>query len=177
MVNKTTKEQKLRLNREIIVYDMLNGGAYVNGIRFTNRKRAEWVFKVLGNWNSQYNLKVDNSILGELIYDADMTYNLQKAFELKGVIGHHQLVANSIIRALSRIGNVTGEDDIDIINKMIDVLSEYRMNRIKYGDEGVDGFDVLIRHYVIKSVKPVKQYLEKLKIQIQIPTWEKQEMY
>lgn len=38
MVNKTTNEQKLRLNREIMVHDMLDGGAYINGIRFDDRK-------------------------------------------------------------------------------------------------------------------------------------------
>ena len=162
MVNKTTNEQKLRLNREIMVHDMLNGDVYINGVRFTDRKQVDWVFKVLCNWNSQYNHKVDNSILSDLIHDPSMTYNLQKAFELKGVIGHHRDVADSIIRALTRIGNITGDDDIVAINKMINMLDEYGMSKIEYGDEDVTAFDVFIKDYVIKSVRPVKQYLEEL---------------
>ena len=166
MVNKTTNEQKLRLNREIMVHDMLDGGAYINGIRFDDRKQTDWVFAVLGNWNSQCIRNGGSDILRHLIHDADMTYNLQKALELKGVIGHRQRVANSIIRALSRIGHVTGEDDIDIINKMVDMLSEEGLNKITYDDFEEDGFYILIRTYIIKSVHPVKRYLEELRSQM-----------
>lgn len=166
MVNKTTNEQKLRLNREIMVHDMLDGGAYINGIRFDDRKQADWVCDVLNRWDSQSTLKDGSDVLRHLIRDDEMTRRLQQAFELKGVIGHHQEVADSIIRTLVRISNITGDDDIVVINKMINVLNKYGMNKIKYGDEGVTAFDVLIKHYVTKSVRPVRQYLEELRSQM-----------
>ena len=166
MVNKTTNEQKLRLNREIMVHDMLDGGAYINGIRFDDRKQADWVFAVLSNWNSQRIRNGGSDTLRHLIHDADMTYNLKKVFELKGVIAHHRRVANSIIKVLSRIGHVTGEDDIDIIDKMVDMLSEEGLNKITYDDFEENGFYILIKPYVIKSVHPVKRYLEELRSQM-----------
>lgn len=167
MVNKTTNEQKLRLNREIMVHDMLDGGAYINGIRFDDRKQADWVFAVLGNWNSQCIRNGGSDILRHLIHDADMTYNLQKALELKGVIGHHRRVADCIIKVLSRIGNVTGDDDV-VVNEMITMLGEEVLNKITYDDFEENGFYILMKPYVIKSVHPVKRYLEELRSQISI---------
>lgn len=161
MVSK--KELKLKLKNEIMVVDRVNRYVYINGIQFDNRKQANWVLSVLSNWKAQCTLNGGRDILKYLIYDTGMTYNLQKAFELKGVIAHHQNVADCIIKALSRIGDITGDDDIVVIDEMIDVLNEDRMSKITSGDDGVNGWDILLKWYIIKSVDPVKCYLEELR--------------
>lgn len=161
MVSK--EELKLKLKNEIVFDDRGNRCVYINGIQFANRKQANWVFAVLSNWNAQCILNGGSDILKYSIYDTGITYNLQKALELKGVIAHHQNVADCIIKALSRIGDVTGDDDIVVIDEMIDVLSKDRMSKITSGDDDVNGWDILLKWYVIKSVDPVKCYLEELR--------------
>lgn len=163
MVNKTNKEQELKLIREIVDYELLDRVAYINGVRIDERKQADWVLAVLSNWNAKCIFNGGSDILKQLIHDAGMTYNLQKAFQLKGVIGHHQSVADAIIWALSRIGDVTGDDNIVIINEMINTINAYGLNKIKYDYDEENGFFCIIRPYVIKSVDPVKRYLEELR--------------
>ena len=165
MGNKTKKEKWLDIKGATVVHDMLDGSVYINGIRFDDRKQADWVFAVLGNWNSQRIRNGGSDILRHLIHDTDMTYNLQKALELKGVIGHHWRVADCIIKVLSRIGNVTGDDDV-VVNEMITMLGEEVLNKITYDDFEENGFYILMKPYVIKSVDPVKRYLEELRSQM-----------
>ena len=167
MGNKTKKEKWLDIKGATVVHDMLDGSVYINGIRFDDRKQADYVFAVLCNWNSQRIRNGGSDILRHLIYDVDMTYNLQKALELKGIIGHHRRVADCIIKVLSRIGNVTGDNDV-VVNEMIDMLSEEGLNKITYDNFEENGFYILIRTYIIKSVHPVKRYLEELISQMSI---------
>ena len=161
MVSK--KELKLKLKNEVMVDDGVNRCVYINGVHFASRKQADWVLAVLSNWNAQCILNGGNDILKHLIHDARMTYNLQKAFELKGVIGHHQSVADAIIWALSRIGDVTGDENVVIMGEMINTMNAYGLNKITYDYDEKNGFFCIIRPYVIKSVDPVKRYLEELR--------------
>ena len=66
---------------------------------------------------------------------------------------------------LSRIGNVTGDDDV-VVNEMITMLGEEVLNKITYDDFEENGFYILMKPYVIKSVDPVKRYLEELRSQM-----------
>ena len=76
MVNKTNKEQELKLIREIVDYELLDRVAYINGVRFDERKQADWVLAVLSNWNAKCIFNGGSDILKQLIHDAGMTYNL-----------------------------------------------------------------------------------------------------
>ena len=160
MVNITaiTSRRELKLRREILVWNEMNGCWYINGVSFYEEELANIVFDILLHWDFQSKLYNDESILYDLIRDSKMTYHLQDACRLMNITGRSHLHLQAIVRTLMSLGdNIEGGNDIEVIGSMIEKLDGEKVYRANFR------YDVDARIRIPQALNPIKNYLEGLK--------------
>lgn len=160
MVNKNaiTKRRGLQLRREILVWNELNACKYINGVGFREQGLTNIVFTILSHWDFQSKLYDDESILYDLIRDSKMTYQLQYACQLVGVVGIRHIHVQALVRTLMSLSdNVKLDNDVDVIDGMIEKLCVEKIVKDNFG------FDTDARIRLEQALKPICNYLEDLK--------------
>lgn len=157
-INAITPRRELKLRREILVWNEMNGCWYINGVSFYEEELANVVFDILLHWDFQSKLYNDESILYDLIRDSKMTYHLQDACRLMNITGRSHLHLQAIVRTLMSLGdNIEGVNDIEVIDSMIEKLDGEKVYRANFR------YDVDARIRIPQALKPIKNYLEDLK--------------
>ena len=157
-VNAITTRRELKLKREILVWNKLNACKYINGVSFHEEGFTNIVFDILNRWDFQSKLHNDESILYDLIRDSTMTYHLQHACQLVGVVGSQHVQIQALVRTLMSLGDsIDGDGDIEVIDSMIEKLDREKIARDNFG------FDADARIRLNLALKPIRDYLEKLK--------------
>ena len=157
-VNAITPRRELKLRREILVWNELNACKYINGVGFREQGLANIVFTILSHWDFQSKLYDDESILYDLIRDSKMTYQLQYACRLVGVVGIRHIHVQALVRTLMSLSdNVKLDNDVDVIDGMIEKLCVEKIVKDNFG------FDADARIRLEQALKPICNYLEDLK--------------
>lgn len=157
-VNAITTRRELKLRREILVWNELNTCKYINGVSFHEEVLTNIVFDILSHWDFQSKLYDDKSILYDLIRDSKMTYQLQYACQLVGVVGLRSIHVQALVRTLMSLSdNVKLDNDVDVIDGMIEKLSVEKIVKDNFG------FDDDARIRLERALKPICNYLEDLK--------------
>ena len=157
-VNAITTRRELKLRREILVWNELNTCKYINGVSFREQGLTNIVFTILSHWDFQSKLYDDESILYDLIRDSKMTYQLQYACQLVGVVGIRHIHVQALVRTLMSLSdNVKLDNDIEVINSMIEKLCVEKIVKDNFG------FDADARIRLEQALKPICNYLEDLK--------------
>lgn len=157
-VNAITTRRELKLRREILVWNELNTCKYINGVSFREQGLTNIVFTILSHWDFQSKLYDDESILYDLIRDSKMTYQLQYACQLVGVVGIRHIHVQALVRTLMSLSdNVKLDDDVDVIDGMIEKLCVEKIVKDNFG------FDADARIRLEQALKPICNYLEDLK--------------
>ena len=157
-VNAITTRRELKLRREILVWNKLNTCKYINGVSFYEEGLTNIVFDILLHWDFQSKLYNDENILYDLIRDSKMTYQLQYACQLVGVVGFRHIHVQALVRTLMSLSdNIELDNDVDVINSMIEKLYVEKIVRDNFG------FDADARIRLEKALKPICDYLEDLK--------------
>ena len=157
-INAITSRRELKLRREILVWNKLNTCKYINGVSFYEEGLTNIVFDILLHWDFQSKLYNDENILYDLIRDSKMTYQLQHACQLVGVVGLRHIHVQALVRTLMSLSdNVELDNDVDVIDGMIEKLYVEKIVRDNFG------FDADARIRLELALKPIKNYLEDLK--------------
>lgn len=157
-VNAITPRRELKLRREILVWNELNTCKYINGVSFREQGLTNIVFTILSHWDFQSKLYDDESILYDLIRDSKMTYQLQYACQLVGVVGIRHIHVQALVRTLMSLSdNVKLDNDVDVIDGMIEKLCVEKIVKDNFG------FDADARIRLERALKPICNYLEDLK--------------
>ena len=157
-VNAITTRRELKLRREILVWNKLNTCKYINGVSFHEEVLTNIVFDILSHWDFQSKLYDDKSILYDLIRDSKMTYQLQYACQLVGVVGLRSIHVQALVRTLMSLSdNVKLDNDVDVIDGMIEKLCVEKIVKDNFG------FDADARIRLERALKPICNYLEDLK--------------
>lgn len=157
-VNAITTRRELKLRREILVWNELNTCKYINGVSFREQGLTNIVFTILSHWDFQSKLYDDESILYDLIRDSKMTYQLQYACRLVGVVGIRHMHVQALVRTLMSLSdNVKLDNDVDVIDGMIEKLCVEKIVKDNFG------FDADARIRLEQALKPICNYLEDLK--------------
>lgn len=157
-VNAITTRRELKLRREILVWNELNTCKYINGVSFREQGLTNIVFTILSHWDFQSKLYDDESILYDLIRDSKMTYQLQHACQLVGVVGIRRIHVQALVRTLMSLSdNVKLDNDVDVIDGMIEKLCVEKIVKDNFG------FDADARIRLEQALKPICNYLEDLK--------------
>lgn len=157
-VNAITPRRELKLRREILVWNELNTCKYINGVSFREQGLTNIVFTILSHWDFQSKLYDDESILYDLIRDSKMTYQLQYACRLVGVVGIRHIHVQALVRTLMSLSdNVKLANDVDVIDGMIEKLCVEKIVKDNFG------FDADARIRLEQALKPICNYLEDLK--------------
>lgn len=157
-VNAITPRRELKLRREILVWNELNTCKYINGVSFREQGLTNIVFTILSHWDFQSKLYDDESILYDLIRDSKMTYQLQYACRLIGVVGIRHIHVQALVRTLMSLSdNVKLDNDVDVIDGMIEKLCVEKIVKDNFG------FDADARMRLEQALKPICNYLEDLK--------------
>lgn len=157
-VNAITTRRELKLRREILVWNELNTCKYINGVSFHEEVLTNIVFDILSHWDFQSKLYDDKSILYDLIRDSKMTYQLQYACQLVGVVGLRSIHVQALVRTLMSLSdNVKLDNDVDVIDGMIEKLCVEKIVKDNFG------FDADARIRLERALKPICNYLEDLK--------------
>lgn len=157
-VNAITTRRELKLRREILVWNELNTCKYINGVSFREQGLTNIVFTILSHWDFQSKLYDDESILYDLIRDSKMTYQLQYACQLVGVVGIRHIHVQALVRTLMSLSdNVKLDNDVDVIDGMIEKLCVEKIVKDNFG------FDADARIRLERALKPICNYLEDLK--------------
>lgn len=157
-VNAITSRRELKLRREILVWNKLNTCKYINGVSFYEEGLTNIVFDILLHWDFQSKLYNDENILYDLIRDSKMTYQLQYACQLVGVVGLRHIHVQALVRTLMSLSdNVELDNDVDVIDGMMEKLYVEKIVRDNFG------FDTDARIRLELALKPIKNYLEDLK--------------
>lgn len=157
-VNAITTRRELKLRREILVWNKLNTCKYINGVSFREQGLTNIVFTILSHWDFQSKLYDDESILYDLIRDSKMTYQLQYACQLVGVVGIRHIHVQALVRTLMSLSdNVKLDNDVDVIDGMIEKLRVDKIVKDNFG------FDADARIRLEQALKPICNYLEDLK--------------
>lgn len=157
-VNAITPRRELKLRREILVWNELNACKYINGVSFREQGLTNIVFTILSHWDFQSKLYDDESILYDLIRDSKMTYQLQYACRLVGVVGIRHIHVQALVRTLMSLSdNVKLDNDVDVIDGMIEKLCVEKIVKDNFG------FDADARIRLEQALKPICNYLEDLK--------------
>lgn len=157
-VNAITSRRELKLRREILVWNELNTCKYINGVSFREQGLTNIVFTILSHWDFQSKLYDDESILYDLIRDSKMTYQLQYACQLVGVVGIRHIHVQALVRTLMSLSdNVKLDNDVDVIDGMIEKLCVEKIVKDNFG------FDADARIRLERALKPICNYLEDLK--------------
>lgn len=157
-VNAITTRRELKLRREILVFDKMCGSVQINGVSFYEDEIADVVFVILNHWDFQSKLHNDESILYDLIRDSKMTYQLQYACQLVGVVGIRHIHVQALVRTLMSLSdNVKLDNDVDVIDGMIEKLCVEKIVKDNFG------FDADARIRLERALKPICNYLEDLK--------------
>lgn len=157
-VNAITTRRELKLRREILVWNELNACKYINGVSFREQGLTNIVFTILSHWDFQSKLYDDESILYDLIRDSKMTYQLQYACRLVGVVGIRHIHVQALVRTLMSLSdNVKLDNDVNVIDGMIEKLCVEKIVKDNFG------FDADARIRLEQALKPICNYLEDLK--------------
>lgn len=157
-VNAITSRRELKLRREILVWNKLNTCKYINGVSFYEEGLTNIVFDILLHWDFQSKLYNDENILYDLIRDSKMTYQLQYACQLVGVVGLRHIHVQTLVRTLMSLSdNVELDNDVDAIDDMIEKLYVEKIVRDNFG------FDADARIRLERALRPIRDYLEDLK--------------
>lgn len=157
-VNAITPRRELKLRREILVWNELNTCKYINGVSFREQGLTNIVFTILSHWDFQSKLYDDESILYDLIRDSKMTYQLQYACQLVGVVGIRHIHVQALVRTLMSLSdNVKLDNDVDVIDGMIEKLCVEKIVKDNFG------FDADARIRLEQALQPICNYLEDLK--------------
>lgn len=157
-VNAITPRRELKLRREILVWNELNTCKYINGVSFREQGLTNIVFTILSHWDFQSKLYDDESILYDLIRDSKMTYQLQYACQLVGLVGLRSIHVQALVRTLMSLSdNVKLDNDVDVIDGMIEKLCVEKIVKDNLG------FDADARIRLERALKPICNYLEDLK--------------
>lgn len=157
-VNAITTRRELKLRREILVWNEFNTCKYINGVSFREQVLTNIVFTILSHWDFQSKLYDDESILYDLIRDSKMTYQLQYACQLVGVVGIRHIHVQALVRTLMSLSdNVKLDNDVDVIDGMIEKLCVEKIVKDNFG------FDADARIRLERALKPICNYLEDLK--------------
>ena len=157
-VNAITTRRELKLRREILVWNELNTCKYINGVSFREQGLTNIIFTILSHWDFQSKLHDDESILYDLIRDSKMTYQLQYACQLVGVVGIRHIHVQALVRTLMSLSdNVKLDNDVDVIDGMIEKLCVEKIVKDNFG------FDADARIRLEQALKPICNYLEDLK--------------
>lgn len=157
-VNAITTRRELKLRREILVWNELNACKYINGVSFREQGLTNIVFTILSHWDFQSKLYDDESILYDLIRDSKMTYQLQYACRLVGVVGIRHIHVQALVRTLMSLSdNVKFDNDVNVIDGMIEKLCVEKIVKDNFG------FDADARIRLEQALKPICNYLEDLK--------------
>lgn len=157
-VNAITPRRELKLRREILVWNELNTCKYINGVSFREQGLTNIVFTILSHWDFQSKLYDDESILYDLIRDSKLTYQLQYACRLVGVVGIRHIHVQALVRTLMSLSdNVKLDNDVDVIDGMIEKLCVEKIVKDNFG------FDADARIRLEQALKPICNYLEDLK--------------
>ena len=157
-VNAITTRRELKLRREILFWNELNTCKYINGVSFREQGLTNIVFTILSHWDFQSKLYDDESILYDLIRDSKMTYQLQYACRLVGVVGIRHIHVQALVRTLMSLSdNVKLDNDVDVIDGMIEKLCVEKIVKDNFG------FDANARIRLEQALKPICNYLEDLK--------------
>lgn len=157
-VNAITPRRDLRLRREIMKYDEVNGYVYINDIPFTETESTVRVFNVLSDWDFQSKIYDDRSILYDFIRDSEITNHLRHAYtviESRSTSNIVCMMVTKTLRELADIGEST--DDTEFVKDMIVKLKDKQLTKtcLPFGR------DVLSQ--VSHAIRPLRSYLEKLK--------------
>ena len=157
-VNAITSRRELKLRREILVWNKLNTCKYINGVSFYEEGLTNIVFDILLHWDFQSKLYNDENILYDLIRDSKMTYQLQYACQLVGVVGLRHIHVQALVRTLMSLSDdVELDNDVDVIDGMIEKLCVEKIVKDNFG------FDADARIRLERALKPICNYLEDLK--------------
>ena len=157
-VNAITSRRELKLRREILVWNKLNTCKYINGVSFYEEGLTNIVFDILLHWDFQSKLYNDENILYDLIRDSKMTYQLQYACQLVGVVGLRHIHVQALVRTLMSLSDdVELDNDVDVIDGMIEKLCVEKIVKDNLG------FDADARIRLERALKPICNYLEDLK--------------
>ena len=159
MVNKNaiTPRRDLRLRREIMKFDEVNGYVYINDIPFTNSELTVRVFDVLSEWDFQSKIHDDQSILWDLIRDTETTSHLRSAYNSIESRSTSNIVCMMVTKTLRELGDIVeSTDDIEVVKNMIVKLKDDKVKRecIPFGP------DVSIQ--VSQALRPLRYYLEEM---------------
>lgn len=157
-VNAITSRRELKLRREILVWNKLNTCKYINGVSFYEEGLTNIIFDILLHWDFQSKLYNDENILYDLIRDSKMTYHLQHACQLVGVVGDNHPHMKVLIRTLMSLSDeIESNNDIEVINSMIEKLDGEKIARDNFG------FNSDARIRLTCALKSITDYLEDLK--------------
>lgn len=157
-INAITPRRDLRLRREIMKNDEVNGYVYINDIPFTETELTVRVFDVLSEWDFQSKIHDDRSILYDFVRDFEMTNHLRHAYSVIESRSTSNIVCMMVTKTLREIANINeSTDDIEVVTDMIVKLKDKQLTKtcLPFGR------DVLSQ--VSHAIRPLRSYLEKLK--------------